>query len=211
MPLRSTAQGLLNRLSTATSEAFSSAATPRPPPPIDENGLCGPGTQPYDPIEGDGNWINEFWDRDWEGVHTRLHTNTNYIRFKEAGYKMTGYRVRLALGSCRKGYPGQIFQRNIPSLIMLVTKKADISFQEMMESTEADETLWRKSFAYMRGYLDDAGGIGLGLQMMDEEVFHKKNALAVNIGRFRTGKLLYLEQWEDILNSHKKYAEQGHL
>lgn len=94
---------------------------------------------------------------------------------------------------------------------MLVTKKADISFQEMMESTEADETLWRKSFAYMRGHLDDAGGIGLGLQMMDEEVFHKKNALAVNIGRFRTGKLLYLEQWEDILNSHKKYAEQGHL
>lgn len=229
MPLRNTAHKFLKRLVTTTAEALNihiaPSAPPRPPPPIDQNGLRDADLEPYDPLEGDGYWVKDFWARDWREVEARLRANGSYGRFKKAGFQMAGYRVRLALGAARTGPPGTVFPQYVPSLMMLVTKtetetettkddgypsstsrrasRASMAGEPPPALDDAWEPRWRASFAYMRGYLNDAGGQNLGLQMMDEGVFHGKNKSAARVGRLRSSQLIDLEEWADLVRSQE--------
>ncbi|KAK7755958.1 hypothetical protein SLS62_001900 [Diatrype stigma] len=239
MPLRKTARRYLKRLVTTATEAFNNNNTapsspPRPPPPIDQNGLRDDDLEPYDPLEGDGYWVKDFWARDWREVEAKLHASSSYVRFKKAGFQMAGYRVRLAVGAARIGAPGTVFPQYVPSLMMLATKtEADDTMTKgggdpssssrrasrrassrlsmvgllpaglLPAADDAWEPRWRASFARMREYLNEAGGQNMGLQMMDEGVFHGKNKSAARVGRLRSSQLIDLEDWADIIRSQE--------
>ncbi len=194
--------------------ALSPAAPSRPPSPevvIGRGGLHDPGIQPYDPTAGDGNWKDGLWLEPWLEINGRLCENPDYVRFKEDGFGMSGYRrVRLALGSRRTG-PRREAQHT-PALVMLVRKDERVFREEEEEKEEEEEEeeeeavdspdnrgrLWKDAFVRMRAYLDAAGGSGFGLHMMDEGVFHEENIKALAKGMPWSARLVDAEAWAEF-------------